>query len=430
MRTEERRRCPNCFQGKMKNGKCEKCGFESLEEKENHLRITPFARLNDRYIVGRMLGHGGFGITYKAYDTLNQCVCAIKEFLPQGLVMRTGQGKEISVTSTENIDDFEHGKKRFIEEGRILMKLGNVMEVVQIYDSFQENNTVYLVMEYVEGVNLSQLMRVYGGRIPVREAVSLVYDAGYALEQVHNLARIFHRDISPDNIMVTREGGIKIIDFGNAKYLISEKSQMMSVVLKHGYAPPEQYSSMGKQGSYTDVYSLAATLYYIITGERIPIAPDRLGGNEYIRLSELNLGVPDYVSEAVDKALETNRKTRTQTMGEFIRQLKPVVKAPYVMLLEKGRELKWKLPQDQSVMIGRSEEFADIIPGKDGRISKRHCELCYDSILDCFCIIDHSMNGTFAKGKRLEKEQIYDLQDGEIFTIGRNIYVMKVGMEK
>lgn len=401
-----------------------------MQTKENSLSLVSKSMLKQQYVVEQVLGSGGFGITYKAYDTINKRYCTIKEFVPLGLVMRSAQGQELQVTTYEYEKDFEHGKKRFVEEAEILKELSYLPQIVQISDCFAENNTVYFVMEYIDGVNLKQLMEVYGGCIPLKDALEIICSAGMTLEQVHERTHIFHRDISPDNIMVTIEGKIKLIDFGNAKYLIEKRSQTLSVVLKQGYAPPEQYSSTGHQGSFTDVYSLAATFYYIVTGVRIPTAADRLGGTEYVKLSVQNPAVPRYVSDAVDHALVLNSRFRTQTMGEFIRELQPAAeKHPYVKQLGRESEMKWRLVPDETVVIGRSESQSDIVPGKDGRVSKSHCELCYDSIMECFCLVDHSSNGTYRNGERLEKGKVYGLQAGDTFTIGRNIYVMKVGME-
>lgn len=434
MEYEQGRICPDCFQKSFRQGKCQNCGF--LMQEEHPLRLPLFTRLKQRYLVGRLIGHGGFGMTYKVYDTIGAKICAVKEFVPLGLVNRMEGKTQIYVTSLENESDFAHGKKRFMDEAKILKQLQGLPETVYVEDYFEENNTVYFVMEYIQGVSLLKLTKAYGGCIPYHMAQSLICRVGNCLEQVHSRGHIFHRDISPDNIMVTQEGEIRLIDFGNAKYLIGSKSQTLSPVLKHGYAPPEQYSSSGKQGSFTDVYALAATFYYIVTGNKVPPSPERFGGRDYIPLQTFNPEIPIYVSEAVDHALNLNSKLRTQTAAEFVRALEGGLQGqavsygnPYVKLKIPGNEVKWNLPVDQIVVIGRSRKVAQIILSKDDRVSKRHCELYYDSILRCFCLVDVSTNGTFAGGKRLEKGKVYILQKGEKFVIGRNIYVMEVGVE-
>ncbi len=426
-------KCPNCFQGDIQSGKCTACGYERKDDKENCLRLPEMYILENRYIIGRILGNGGFGITYKAFDILNQCYCAVKEFVPLGVVKRIDCGVQMVVTSSLNLDDFEHGKKRFMQEAQVLKQLTDIPEVVQVMDYFLQNNTAYFVMEHIEGANLKQLMTTYGGTIPLKEASSIIYHAGMALDQVHKRAGIFHRDISPDNIMVSKDGKVKIIDFGNAKHIIGNKSQTLSVILKHGYAPLEQYSSTGSQGSYTDVYALAVTFYYIVTGRMIPDAPDRLGGIEYAKLKELNLSVSQNISDAVDCALMISSKARTQSVAEFIKSFSSAEKQrvqrrlkPYLKLAGTANHI-WSIPENKIVRIGRSVAWADIIPSSDAGISNKHCELFYDSMEQQFYLIDHSTNGTYVGNKKLVENEVNILFNGERFTLGNHICDLEVG---
>ncbi len=424
-------RCPNCFQAALSGGVCRRCGFDRREEKKNANRLAESATLANRYVIGRILGCGGFGITYKAYDAFNHCCCAIKEFVPTGIVRRDGNTTTLHVTSASNREDFDHGKKRFMDEAEVLKRLMDIPEVVQITDYFMQNNTAYFVMEYVEGVNLRQLMQTFGGRIPVRDARSLLYRAGMALDRVHRRANIFHRDISPDNIMVDANGNVRLIDFGNAKSIIGTHSQTLSVILKHGYAPPEQYSSTSSQGSYTDVYALAATFYYVTTGVRIPNAPDRFGGETYRPLREMQAEITPEISDAVDRALILNSRERTQSAAELVRPFlgereEAVSGRPYLKLAGGGAAYAWNIPENKSVMIGRSSDFSDIVPARDSKISKRHCELYCDSLEKSFYLIDHSTNGTYADGMRLEKGKPYILRGGQ-FSLGNHICDLEVG---
>lgn len=429
---KEGQRCPNCFQGNIETGRCNLCGFDRQSEKQNPMRLPEMSQLGNRYLIGRMLGCGGFGITYKAYDRWNQCGCAIKEFTPVGLVTREAHEATLHVTSHAHQEDFEHGKKRFMEEAEILKKLTGVPEVVQITDYFQQNNTAYFVMEYIQGANLRQLMHSFGGKIPFKDAASIIYRAGMALEQVHNRAGIFHRDISPENIMVNQEGKLKLIDFGSAKYLIGRHSQTLSVILKKGYAPPEQYSSTSSQGSYTDVYALAATFYYVVTGVMIPDAPDRFGGDSYQRLQDLEPAVSAEISQALDRALVLDNRQRTQSAAVFVSALsgeRNGQERPYVKLSGSAQAYVWNIPINRAVMIGRSGELADIVPTKNGKISKRHCELFFDSGQKCFYLTDHSKNGTFLGEMRMEKGKAYTLRQGEGFSLGRHICNLEVGWQ-
>lgn len=425
--TEEK--CPNCFTGDIASGRCPACGFCRQEEKQSHLALPEMYRLENRYLIGRILGCGGFGITYKAYDLLNQCFCAVKEYTPLGIVAREENGTQLAVTSYANRENFEHGKKRFMEESEVLRKLTDIPEVVKVTDYFTQNGTAYFVMEYLEGADLRGLMESFGGKIPLKEALQIIHRVGLALEQVHKRAGIFHRDISPDNIMVDQSGRVKLIDFGSAKHIFGKGNQTFTPILKHGYAPPEQYSSTGKQGSYTDVYALAATFYYIVTGIRLPSAPDRFGGEAYRPLHEVEPTVSAEVSAAVDHALLLDSRQRTQFAAELVAsfwQRQDAVRRPYLRAGGEGHSA-WNIPVNRSVFIGRSTEWSDIVPTKDERISKKHCELFCDSMEGCFYLVDHSKNGIFVDGVRIEKGKTYVLNGGGHFSLGNHILDMEVG---
>lgn len=268
------------------------------------------------YEVLNILGAGGFGITYYCINRNTGDVCAIKEYMPEAIASRNLRGEIIPNDGRERA--FLHGKKRFLEEAEILMRMNNIPAVVHVWESFEENNTAYYVMEYLKGTTLKQVMRSLGGKLPYQVACEAVIKAGMALDTIHRQAGIFHRDISPENIMVMPDGEIKIIDFGSAKSMSISENQQFSVVLKPGFAPPEQYASNLSQGSFTDVYALAGTFYYATSGKMIPVAPDRLMGVTFEPLDKI---VPECSREtalAVEHALNLDPKFRTQTMSEFI----------------------------------------------------------------------------------------------------------------
>lgn len=413
------------------------------------LQLSMGTVLQKRYRIIRVIGAGGFGITYEAMDELNNLRCAIKEFAPMNIAIRTTDSLSMMPVSADKNEIFEHGKKRFLEEAEILKQLQNVKTVVSITDYFQENGTCYFVMEYLDGVTLNRLMNRMNGRVSLNQAMHILYELGMALEKVHRHSNIFHRDISPDNIIITTQGDIKLIDFGNAKYIISDKHQELSVVLKPRYAPYEQYSSGGKQGSYTDVYSLASTFYYVISGSMIPQAPERLAGATYVKLKHMGIGVPQYVSDAFDRALEVKYKNRTQTMVEFLAELrllndkenvsKPSVdiqssldcdkkKQPYLDVLQQNCKTKrYIVPINVPIVVGRSQVQAQIVLTGDTCISNNQCEIFYDSYEQAFYIQDHSRNGTYVDGKRLVKEKIYVLGENQLCSVGDQRISLKVG---
>ncbi len=231
---------------------------------------------NGRYEIRTTLGNGGFGITYKAWDYRLQRYVAIKEFFPDGFAYRdAGQSRE--VRCIQDAQTFQHGKHRFQKEAQLLAKL-DFSHIVRVYDSFEENNTGYIVMEYINGETLSRYVRRTGPMAAayLRELfLPLLRD----LDAVHR-AGMLHRDISPDNIMVTTDyGQLKLIDFGTAKDLtrVNEKTMGYSVsqsVVRMNYSPLEMFSSVEKQPS-ADIYSLCATMYFCLTGEEPLSSMDR-----------------------------------------------------------------------------------------------------------------------------------------------------------
>lgn len=415
--------------------------------REDSLELPLNTKLEGRYKITRVLGAGGFGITYEAWDELNKIKCAIKEFAPMGIAIRSAEGQMMPIKSDKK-RIYEHGRERFLEEAEILKQLQSISAVVTITDYFNTNGTSYFVMEYLDGVTLKALVRQMGGRIPYEQAMPLLYELGMALKEVHMQGNIFHRDISPENIIITTQGQVKLIDFGSAKFIMNHDEQSLSVVLKPGFAPFEQYSSKGKQGSYTDVYSLAGTFYYVFSGQMLPHAPERVAGTPYVRLQDMGLGIPGYISDAFDRALEVQAKNRTQTMEAFLQDLRLLKTAenpklqprfatesvaasicqPYLDVIYMGKQTqRYLLPTNAPVVVGRSQQQAQIVLVGDSCISKRQFEIFYDSIEKVFYIQDHSTNGTFIDGERLEKEKIYLLSEQQVIWVGNQIISLKAG---
>ncbi len=411
----------------------------------NGLYLAEGTLLDDRYEIIKVLGAGGFGVTYQAYDNLNHFECAVKEYLPRDVSIRENTLR-VTPAAEKWKDEFEHGRKRFIEEADTLRRLRGYKCIVNITDYFDENNTSYFVMEYIDGVNLNRLRKSLGGKIPWEIALDIILQICDGLDALHVKEGILHRDISPENIMITTDESVKLIDFGNAKNMSMQKG--FSIVLKQGFAPLEQYSSSGKQGAYTDVYSLAATLYYVLTGHMVPNAPERQTGVSYTALKDMQIGVPETISDAVDRALAINYRERTQTVGEFKQMLqissinkvdedsesemsfgKQNTVIPYFEIV-KGEYIgtKHTIPVNTMIQLGRSEKMADICVGKDTKISRVHCKLFYDTTNSLFYLEDCSVNGTYVEGKAIATKEIYPLKEGERFVIGNHICEIEVGV--
>lgn len=219
--------------------------------------------LNDRYVIGKVIGSGGFGIIYLAYDTDSERKVAVKEYFPVGTAVRIPDRITIDAISYRYEDDFIKGRERFFNETEILLHLGSSTDVIKVYDVFAANGTVYYVMEYVDGLSVAEYIKKYG-RISAEQALFAALKISSAFTLIHE-KNIIHRDLSPENIMITADGNVRIVDFGNARPFSYDEGNSLTVALKPGYAPLEQYQHYGSQGPWTDIYSLGAVLYYALT---------------------------------------------------------------------------------------------------------------------------------------------------------------------
>ena len=312
--------CYNCFKEKPEgNGPCPYCGFD-LEENVKKYPVTLRAGtiLNGRYMVGRVLGQGGFGITYLAWDESLKARVAVKEYMPNEMAARVGT--TVSVAMKSRAEDFAYGLERFQEEARTLAKFMGQPNIAGVTDYFDENGTSYFVMDYIEGISFKTYIANAGGKVSVEEALNVMIPVLRALTAVHAEGFI-HRDVTPDNIYITKDGNVKLLDFGSARYSLGDKSKSLDVVLKVGYAPKEQYTRRGRQGPYTDVYSCAACLYAAITGYLPPESLERLDHDELVPPSQMGVEIPLYLERAILKGLAVQLENRFQTAGEFLEAL-------------------------------------------------------------------------------------------------------------
>jgi len=272
--------------------------------------------LHNRYQIQGVLGHGGFGVTYLALDQILHVQVAVKEYLPRQMATRAEGSTRISIYTGEAREHFYYGLEKFLEEARAVAQFGDHPNIVSARDYFQENSTAYMVMPYIEGVDFKEYLEQQGGRIPFDLALQIMLPVMDALQTVHE-AGLLHRDVSPDNIYLTTGGQVKVMDFGAARYFAGEHSKSLSVVLKTGYAPPEQYRSKGKQGPWTDVYATAATLYRAVTGQAPLEALERLAEDDIAPPSQLGVAIPPEAEQALLKALAVAPDRRFQSMREF-----------------------------------------------------------------------------------------------------------------
>lgn len=313
--------CMGCMQLRSQNEQCRNCNWIEGSQPDSPLYLPPHTELNNRYVIGRVLGHGGFGITYLGWDQELQLKVAIKEYLPDGLGTRALGEKTVSVFSGQNGQDYENGLEKFLAEARTLARFQSIPSIVSILNFFKENGTAYIVMEYVEGISLSQhLQNMKDGRMPLDEALNYIIPVADALSLVH-AEGILHRDISPDNIYVTKNYQVKLLDFGASRKVMSNVDKSLSVFLKPGYAPIEQYTSRGDQGSWTDAYSLAATLYKLLCGKTPPESIDRMQGIKLESLVEQGVDMPPGIEPVISRALAIQPHERYQSIDEFKAEL-------------------------------------------------------------------------------------------------------------
>jgi len=293
------------------------CRWSDAAHPESPNHLPRHFILQGRYSVGRVLGQGGFGVTYMGRDLRLDRPVAIKEFLPSDQCLRATDRATVHFYGDDEADLFSYGLSRFLIEARNLAKLGGHPNVVLIMDHVEANGTAYMIMEYLPGVSLKQHLANRGGRIPPEEASQIIFQVIAGLRKVHEHG-LLHRDVSPDNIMMPPSEPVKLIDFGAARHHMREASSGLSVILKHGYAPEEQYRMHGDQGPWTDVYATAATLYKCVTGEVPPPSPDRHSGDVQLKRPSVACpSLPPAMEAALIRGLAVLAKDRFRSVDEF-----------------------------------------------------------------------------------------------------------------
>lgn len=269
-----------------------------------------------RYVIQEVLGQGGFGITYLGIDKLYGNKVAIKEYYPQEIAMRKAQYEDVvTVTFIEEKNNYDKGKKRFLDEAQVMARFNKNEGIVKILDFFEANNTAYIVMEYLEGITLKQYLGKYGV-IQFRNLIEMMLPLLEALIEIHSQGLI-HRDISPDNIMVQHNSKLKLMDFGAARDYTESGNKSLTVILKPGYAPPEQYQTHGVQGPWTDIYALCATIYKCLTGITPPDAIARVMDDKFKEPDQLDGKLSPDIKKILWKGMNIFPEERYQDIVEF-----------------------------------------------------------------------------------------------------------------
>lgn len=257
--------CLGCMQSGVTDGVCSLCGAHHDDAQTVAYALPRGTVLHGRYLVGATLGAGGFGVTYIALDLITEKRLAIKEFLPVDVAVRK-EGDTCVYGRTRDDELFCKGRERFLKEAQTIYRLRGYVGVVGVEKLFEENNTAYYCMEYLEGCDLKKYVQQHGGRLHEYEALQLMRPVLDALSYIHANG-VIHRDVSPDNIFVCKDGTIKLIDFGAAYAALRDRAEQIQLVVKPGYAPIEQYARNGELGPWSDLYAFACTLYFCLTGQ-------------------------------------------------------------------------------------------------------------------------------------------------------------------
>ena len=311
--------CFSCMQKLDRfSGRCPHCGNENiaLARSQPSHALPCGTLLHEQFVIGCMLGQGGFGITYIGWDLkMEQRVC-IKEYFPAGAAMRNAyRGKAVFWSSGENAAALKLGRESFFREARKAVRLRDLPTMVKVWDVFYENETAYLVMDYVEGVTLKNYLIKTKKPLNEKECIRLFSPVMRDLEEAHSRG-IIHRDISPDNLMLRPDGTLVLLDIGAAKDITVGSGQSTSPVVKHGFSPEEQYVPDESIGPWTDVYSMCATMVYCITGQVLPTPFERLRGREI----DLSAFTPN-VAETLRAGLAVRHEERIQSMKELAARL-------------------------------------------------------------------------------------------------------------
>lgn len=311
--------CINCMQEKANpNDPCPHCGFDSRTYCMSSNHLPPFTILNGKYLLGRVVGEGGFGIVYIAKDLYLNITVAVKElFLSQQMTrLQDGYTNTVTVSNTIANGYIEEIKNKFIQEARTIAQLQATAKegVTNVKDFFEENGTAYMVMEYLDGGTLKDYLHK-NEKIEFMQVVEMLKPVLSSLKKIHD-AGIIHRDISPDNIMLLSNGEVKLIDFGGVKDVHRSRVKSEVIQVKKGYTPIEQYQVEGHVGPWTDIYALCATIYRCITGKLLP-EPMEIMKEGVTPPSQLGVKIPKKAEAALMKGLQIDYTKRTQDIQEL-----------------------------------------------------------------------------------------------------------------
>ena len=332
MKVNGRERCVGCMKPLTAEGRCAYCGLQQDKYRPIPRCLRPGMCLRDRYVLGRVLGEGSFGISYIAWDCLLDTVVAIKEYFPASLVSRhiseEDEDTNVYIYEKRESQKYQESLKKYLGEAKSLSAYYDLDGIVSVRDFFYANNTAYIVMGYVDGISVKEYVEK-NGPIEGEKFLRMLEPVIQSLAKVHQTG-VLHRDISPDNMLLTRDEKLVLIDFGAARKENINMTRSMTVVFKRGFSPGEQYRTRGQQGAWTDVYALCATAYYALTGKAPDESIQRVLEDDMPSLTEMtDVDLPMQQKRAFMKGMTVDFHHRYQTMDEL-----------YQGLYQQGRDKK------------------------------------------------------------------------------------------
>ena len=343
--------CMNCFSVKGNYEVCPYCGYAEGTPPKHPQYLKPGTILANHFIVGTAIDMGGFGITYRCYDTTLGIMVAVKEFFPSGLVTRAPGESKVGLVSADKQEQYSKELRRFLMEAQSIAQFGKAKDIVNVYDFFEANNTAYIIMEYIEGVLLKDYLEKQGALKP-QLALKLIHLIINSVKKIHSKG-IIHRDISPDNIFIASEDSIKVFDFGAAQLNDSQDGKNCEKVIKVGYSAPEQYRDKSNQGYFTDIYSIGAILYQMLTGVKPTESTEREYKDELKSPLQLGVKIEPNIDRTVMEAMAVQPELRFQNVQQLEDALnsKRVAEYPEVKLKKRKRRRGWIIGAAASVVL-------------------------------------------------------------------------------
>lgn len=430
--------CLHCMSSYVVGGRCRRCGRVNTDEERTPLALpfgyrlyTPRQRC---YQLGKVLGSGGFGITYLAWDQQAKRPVAVKELFILNRCFRNKSTMSV-IVEAKHATLFQHCRKRFLDEACVIASFRSTPEIIDIFDYFEANGTGYYVMEYLHGMDMQHWLEQRQAPFSWHDIESPLGQVLHCLEILHQHGFI-HRDISPDNIFVCNDGKAKLIDFGSVR---SQSADHFTVFLKKGYAPPEQFLSDGNQGPWTDTFSLCGTVYYLLSDKHPVQSYDRIKEidakkqDPLVPLGQYKPDAPAEVIQAVMHGLNLDETKRFQNAAEMRKAFFPgrhEVQTAEGCVLEcvngvyAGRE--FPIPKGSRVSFGRSECNATVIyPADTPAVSRPQCEFWYYTNDKLYVQDLNSRYGTYLGQARISPSRWIEVQPGQSIRFGREVLVFK-----